>query len=100
MSYHWYSENGAHLPDSWRTLASNPGDLFVQSAQFLVSARRIKALIAELAPGTKVYCNEIGVLAPDLPPDHYCYPGDTCACPTTVTLTTATRGTLVRAQPL
>ena len=79
VSYHWYSENGAALPDSWRTLGANPGDVFVQSAQFLVSARRIKALVAELAPGTRVYCNEIGVLAPDLPADRYCYADQDCS---------------------
>jgi hypothetical protein len=73
VSYHWYSENGAKLPASWRTVGANPGDVFAQSAQFLVSARRIKALVDELAPGTRVYCNEIGVLAPDLAPDRYCY---------------------------
>ena len=65
VSYHWYSENGARLPYSWHTIGANPADIFVQSAQFLVSAKRIKALVSELAPGTLVYCNEIGVLAPD-----------------------------------
>ena len=65
VSYHWYSENGANLPYSWHTIGANPADIFVQSAQFLVSARRIKELVNELAPGTLVYCNEIGVLAPD-----------------------------------
>ena len=64
------------LPASWRTVGANPGDVFVQSAQFLVAARRIKALVDELAPGTRVYCNEIGVLAPDLPPARYCYSND------------------------
>ena len=39
----------------------------MQSAQFLVAARRIKGLVDALAPGTRVYCNEIGVLAPVLP---------------------------------
>ena len=34
---------------------------------------------AELAPGTRVYCNEIGVLAPDLPADRYCYADQDCS---------------------
>jgi hypothetical protein len=69
ISYHWYSENGARLPDSWHTIGANPADVFVQSAQFLVAAERVRDLVADLAPpGTRVFCNEIGVLAPDPPP--------------------------------
>ena len=82
ISYHWYSENGfTYIHDknpppvgNWATVAANPADVFMQSAQFLVSARRIQGLIQEYLPtrvaGTnklRIFCNEIGVLAPDPP---------------------------------
>ena len=73
ISYHWYSENTYHAPPpvaSWWTIGANPADVFVQSAQFVAAARRVQALVDELAPGVRVYCNEVGVLATDPPPGY------------------------------
>jgi hypothetical protein len=79
ISYHWYSENGygikSHsLLGTWQSVAANPADVFLQSAQFLSAAKRVQQLIRELQPTRvtganklRVYCNEIGVLAPDPP---------------------------------
>eukprot|EP00747_Dinoflagellata_sp_TGD_P028785 gnl/TRDRNA2_/TRDRNA2_133481_c0_seq1.p1 gnl/TRDRNA2_/TRDRNA2_133481_c0~~gnl/TRDRNA2_/TRDRNA2_133481_c0_seq1.p1 ORF type:complete len:565 (+),score=84.60 gnl/TRDRNA2_/TRDRNA2_133481_c0_seq1:150-1844(+) len=70
ISYHWYAENyylQNDPPDEFLRVGANPSDLFMQSAQFLVAAKRIKDLVDELAPGTRMNCNEVGVLVVDPP---------------------------------
>ena len=48
-----YSENSYAAPPplgTWRSIGLNPADVFLQSAQFLVSAQRVQELIREFHP--------------------------------------------------
>jgi hypothetical protein len=66
ISYHWYAENTydivVNCTTSWHCIGANPADVFMQSAQFLTSAGRIQAIVNELAPTLRVFCNEIGTV--------------------------------------
>ena len=82
ISYHWYAENAYAAPapqGDWQNIGANPADVFLQSAQFLVSARMVKDLIRELHPARaepgpnklRVFCNEVGVLVGGPPPQPF-----------------------------
>ena len=69
VSMHFYSENGycqglSPWPDGWRSIGENPGDVFLQSAQFISRARKIQAKVEAMTPWVKTVANEIGMMAP------------------------------------
>ena len=69
VSMHFYSENGycqglAPWPEGWRSIGDNPGDVFLQSAQFISRARKIQAIVDRATPWVKTVANEIGMMAP------------------------------------
>ena len=69
VSMHFYSENSycqglSPWPKGWRSIGENPGDVFLQSAQFISRARQIQAKVDAAAPWVKTVANEIGMMAP------------------------------------
>ena len=77
-----YAENTYAAPapqGNWQNIGANPADVFLQSAQFLVSARMVKDLISEFHPARaepgpnklRVFCNEVGVLVGGPPPQPF-----------------------------
>ncbi len=73
FSYSKDSENGYGAPfdgwtNGWWSVAANPTDVFLQSAQFVAAAQRLQTIVHNITPWVKTICNEVGILAPGNPP--------------------------------